>query len=279
MKKYTNLLSATIVTVLLFAVNERVYSRVMPSYDIAALYRMADVVVEVKELGYTEKNWFRTGKVKVIQSYKGSLKAEDEIIVVMNTVYRRHLWNDKPYTLETKKGMTIKYIPKKLGLTKALMFLKKKSIKNDKINHPIRYSPIANGIKYFRKNDVLCYHQWDNPGPFVLSPQKPELIRLKKCQNYAMIELREDLNLAQKRVKRFNEALRSNDLKKLKEYLPLLATQRSRSMHFSANNLSRTAAHKIVELADKSFIKRALDKYENQCEWYVRHVLKDALKS
>ncbi len=278
MKKYVNLLSITIVTVLLFAVNGRIYSRIMLDYDIASLCRMAELVVEVKELSYTEKDWFRTDKVRVLQSYKGSLKAGDEIIVVMNTVYRRHLWNDKPYTLETKNGMTIEYIPKKLGLTKALMFLKKKSIKNDRINHPIRYVPIANGIKYFRKNDILCYHQWDNPGPFVLSPQKPELIGLKKGQNYTVIELRKDLKLAQKRVKRFNQALKSNDLETLQEYLPLLPTQRSRSMYFSANNLSRTAAHKIAKLADKPFIKRVLVKYENQCEWYVRYVLKDALK-
>lgn len=190
----------------------------MPSYDMASLYYMADVVAEVEELGYTKEDYSLTGKVRALKVYKGRLKAGDEITL---SVYlrERHWPRNKP-----------------LDVKSALVFLRWDEKKR-------RY--LVWSIKLVLADGVLRYTQFCSPGQPVLTFQHAELLKLPKGAPYTRAELEQDLALAIERVKEFERAFESRDPKRLQRFLrPLKDT-----WPVCDDRLSEVAASLLAEVA------------------------------
>ena len=250
--------SVALLMVVFVSVPRQAQARVLFSFDMASLFYEADVVAEVEELGYTEKDWRRTGKVRIRKVHKGSLRPGEEIVVSMSTLYSYYLKRLSPRNrvrVEDTMG--------------ALMFLCKEKDSE-------RYTPVPSGIKRIRKDDVLKYVQLGNPGPYGFFRQNPEFIKLKQGQAYTLSELRRDLRLAKKRAEQFHKAYHAEDIEALQAFVPLLPSQAR--LHQEANLLSRKAVLKIIEKGDKDLLSKILKIHRSRCERFVISALERAIR-
>ncbi len=250
-------------------------------YDLASYYYMSDVVVWVDELSYEKlEDVYHTDhreKTKVLKVYKGEVKPEEILDVLVDSQIARHkIWDGVWECVEWEK----KYCKKskmtrwnEAPLSQVLMFLIKSKDKR------ANYQLIT--MKLMVHNEIYDLKQVDNPGVMVLVEPKPEFITLPSGVAYGLKELEDDLMLAIERAKDFEAAYAAQNIEKLKKFLPLLPFQQYPGNHVDANMLSRKAAELIALIADKNVIQALLkecsEKYE-KCEYYVNSVLKGAVK-
>lgn len=233
------------------------------TFDMASLFYEADIVAEVEELGYTETKSTRTGRIRIQTVHKGDLQPGSEITVSMSksySTYIGHVFSRNRIRAEdfSRRG--------------SLMFLRKTKPGDE-------YVPVPSGIKRIREKDVLRYIEGGyDGGTYVLVPQNPEFVKLKKGQPYAVAELRKDLQFAHKRADEFRKAHEAEDLEKLQAFVPMLPWRDPKKHGISGNLLSRKAAQKIIEKGDKDLLSRVLRNHRDRCEGIVVRALERAIR-
>lgn len=241
----------------------RVCSR---TFDMASLFYEADVVAEVEELGYTEKEsqyWTRTGRVRIRTIHKGDLQPGNEITVSMSKSYSTYIG----HVLSRNRIR-----PEDFSRLGSLMFLRKTKQGDE-------YVPVPSGIKRIREDDVLRYIEGGyDGGTYVLVPQSPEFVKLEKDQPYTVAELRKDLQFAQKRAEQFSKAYQAADLEKLQAFVPMLPWRDPQKHGISGNLLSRKAAQKIIEKGDRELLSKVLRSHRDRSEWIVVRALEKAIR-
>lgn len=278
-----------------------VQARQMYDYDMASLWYLSEVVVEGEELGYSEWNssWL-AGNVRVTRVHKGpdTLGEGDEIPVAMDLAITRQPLFSGPRDaarVETKQ---------------VLLFLSWNQ-QQTAYKPGERYLLVASGLKLIADAEDVVYRleQGNNPGPYELVRQGPELVDrsdLKMRATTAEIEaekerfpayweseayvyglaaLRRDLELAKQQVEQFQTALESGDLDGLEQYLPsnvpiaIMSTQDGVPLLRSGyrNALALTAATELARQADGARIAAVLERQPNQLTYDVRSLLERAL--
>lgn len=203
-------------------------------YDLASLYYLADVVAEVKELGYETERLMLFGQVEVLKSYKGDAKKGQ----VLNVSLRRY----KGYRPEAENG----------GGSKVMMFLLKGGIKET-------WLVLSTGMKLIEKERVRTYKLNHVPKLSVIVEQKSEFVQEEEEQQYGAIEYEEDFQAAIRRVKDFQQARAKKDIDWMVEYLisGRLKTQ------WDTDEIAFEAAKIVVESEKPEIVFNLLFQNEN----------------
>jgi hypothetical protein len=166
----------------------------VPYYRMDSLSYLASDVVLCDE-GKTEKKTAPDGPeytettFKVIKSFKGTLKADDTVVVRVGLIFTRHL-------AETARLDPDKRTSVPPGRT--LLFLKKEKE---------RWQPVTGGIKVIHQGEAYCYGQFvSNPGPLYLARMAPENIEVKPEMPYSEELLVKDLEAALEKAKGLKKA-------------------------------------------------------------------------
>lgn len=268
----------------------------MHDYGLASLWYMSEVVVEGEESGYTEWNssWF-LGKVRVTRVHKGpdTIGVGDEIPVATYGCHRK-----------------LRLGGPAVDTNQVLLFLKWNEEGN--VYRPAEhYLQVASGIKLIvdAEDVVYRFEQMNNPGPYELVRQGPELIDRSELARrevpaeidalretfpgeweseayvYGRSALRRDLELAAEHVERFDTALSAGDLDALESFLPstlsmaIWSTQDGRSFLRGtyANALASAAAAEFAKRADDARIAAVLERHRHQLTYDVLQTLERAL--
>lgn len=177
----------------------------IPMYDMASLTFLSDAVVVCTE-SPAEKvpvvtrpgnvHWTANRvKATVRQVLKGNLTTDTTIDVYWGDEYKRVLFTPSNWGPSDASPVT--------GVTKVAMFLKYDESLNG-------YRPVPGGMKLIRDSDVLGWRQLGNPGPLVLTPQKPEFVTLEADKPYREAEFMRNVEAALAKASTLKEAERTN---------------------------------------------------------------------
>lgn len=169
-------------------------ARQIPHYRMDSYALLSDAVVlcEEKKIDSIETAYFGGMKsvhnvilCRIIESFKGDLKAGSEIEITYDAVFARYRVGQNGYMDGSTNPPTLvkhKYAP----ADKAVLFLKKGS--------DGKYSVVT--AKLIQGTEILQFIQGDNPGPLVLFPQKPEQVETAENKKYELKEFLEDVRLS-----------------------------------------------------------------------------------
>jgi len=203
-----------------------------PDLDMASLAFRAETIVLVEEPAYETKDRVRHGEGRVVESFKGTFKAGDQVPLAISTGFSR----GSPFsdTAELPPGLALMFlVPGRKG-TELTVF--------------------ASGIKYITKDRVYGCKQIDNPGPYLPAPMKPELIALPAGAPYELEALIRDLQASLKKAERFRVALEAHDFPALAGYI----RSQPKDMFPQTDELSRLAARAFGEQGDFELILELL---------------------
>jgi hypothetical protein len=140
-----------------------------------------------------------TTKCKVLQSFKGSLGVGSDLSIEYDSTFRRQVeynWHQIP-----PPG-------------RVLLFLKERDLRPQRVNfrpahqNPSLYEVVA--AKLVQGEQVFRFVQIWNPGPRVLTKQKPEKFKLPEGGKYTEKELLEDLSIALRNAASIKEPVSIN---------------------------------------------------------------------
>lgn len=167
----------------------------IPHYRMDSFAFMSDAIVfcEEKDIQFKEirhEKWTEVRtitKCKVLLTFKGTIKAESDLTIEYDSIFRRHLQFTQNDTIPSGR---------------VLLFLKDGK---DSGLYEVITAKLVQGDK------VLQFGQFmSNPGPLVLAEQKPENIKLSKDQKYGEAQLLADLSIALKNAASLKTPVRMN---------------------------------------------------------------------
>jgi hypothetical protein len=188
----------------------------MPSYDLASLYWLADVVVETVNPEFKKLQWHEEGEVEVIVCYKGTVKPGDKLPVSIHTFsWTLPFQGALKARVESDGGVVHEPIDeRKLKVKRTLMFLRW-----DKKTE--RYLICANGLVCEADGDGAIYgfQQNFNPGPYAPVPAQPRYTALPDDGVYSWKIVLKELAKAIEHANQFDAAWRKKEVKELLSYL------------------------------------------------------------
>ncbi len=241
----------------------------LPSYDMASLFMEADVVAEVTEHGRSERDGGCAAKVTVQNIYKGAVRPNAEIIVLISALYKDEI-AEPSISDGSIKSPKLVLSGKSQGsrTKKSLMFL-------GKLKTGI-YAPLDSGIKQLNDRVILAYRPLGRLGPYRLFQQRNELIDRKSGQDYTVTEFRRDLQASIERAEKFRVACDAGDVNALERFLPLLRSQQGVSG--SASVLAQRAADKIADCTNQEKLWQILKRRSRTWDPVATETIENAIK-
>lgn len=183
----------TIIVILI--VTSGVQAALIPHYRMDSFALLSDAIiyckeknVEFQEIKHDKGNEIKTFvRCEVLESYKGEIKKGSIQVIEFDSIFKRHKIFKGGYSVLNSKGNVSRIVPPEyLPPEKSLIFLKKESNS---------YRPIT--AKIVQRNTILQFCQCEgNPGPLILTEQKPENLILKNREKYEEKEFMKDFLIA-----------------------------------------------------------------------------------